>query len=278
MVASIETIEDAIFSVSRQAMLAILRRDSASDRLWAHRLKTIRAHGLTSFNVESPFAKPLEVDNSRLGDYAYKRHILRRLQQPRPSKWMHVELPLDREKLMSDEKYLSDMATVLGYKLMRKLTPIDCAVVAVLLLRLDEHNVTDMLDDMGNHEADAEGMSDFILRSLAEDLVDSHPVMKAALAELRAQVAVMQAEMKEEIRQICQESMANLDAKIQAILEEMREHFDELDTLIRANYAEQAKKTQEILDASRKESEGDPQEQFAAAVERRLRNRDGTKW
>ena len=266
-----EAYENACFTLSQYLFAAVLQRDSQDPESWKRRIKTFEVNGLLSFLVESPVkARPIEVDESRLEDPRYRRHLVRKLRAPRPGKHMSVHVVIDRGRL-TEPQYLADMSKLLAYRWTVKMLPVESPLDKILLLKQDVGTLTRALDTMQMHQSDGKSVAGLIMRMLADDLVDNNETMKAVIARMESEFAVMRAEFSASIRATTEEILAEAKVRFAEIVAQANATADRHIEEIKKEAAESQARTDQVL--AECAADADPEESWRKAMEEAERKR-----
>lgn len=266
-----EAYENALFDLCRILFASILLRDAKADETWSQRIKTFDYNGLLSFLVPSPFAKaPLEVDQSRLEDPRYRRHLVRKLKAPRPGKHASVRVAIKREEL-SNSAYLADICKLLAYKWVSKLLPDTDWTEKLLLLKQDERSLTYALDTMRMHQSDGKRVARLVLRLTAEEILDGNTRMQEVLANMKAETTRVVADVSARIAQINSAMFVEATAAIARITADTGAQCDAYIELIRKDAAAARARTDKVL--AECAPDPDPEASWRRTMEARERER-----
>lgn len=258
----------------------IIREDAASTTSWEKRMKSVKTHGLISFSCESNF-KPaeIEVDSSRLNDPRYRRWLVRKLKAPRPSSIVSHEIRMDRERILNDDEYLGDMAKLLSYKWMRKLSEVDSDIDRLLLLKSTETSLRSALDRLGMHESDAETVAAIVMRTFAEEALDGNETLKRVEAEIRAAGAEALHSFREEMAPLNERVLTDFGRSMDEYLAKVSSDVDEFITAMRARMSVVAASNERALAANAaRDEESEWREMLAASDARRRAARREMSW
>lgn len=221
-----------------QLFSEILRQSATSQKLWPQRMSSFKKHGLTSFYSPTRFPrKEIEVEQSKLDEPRYRRQLIRKLKAPRPSKYDHFELQVDRERLLQDDKYVADISTLFAYKWTNSIKQ-DAAETPwclLVLCHLKPEHLLHCLDNMGMHQVSGQKLAELVLRTTCDSMLDKNEKMKQLLDDLRQKLSVIRAEAEEQIASVAQEhrqqahsTFARLDEELdlsyQSALQSVREN------------------------------------------------------
>lgn len=261
-----------LFQLSKSLFDSILLGASKDDSIWTHRIESFRKLSMLEFLVPSAFKpKPYDIDEEKLEDSRYRRHVIRKLKAPRPSKWSRQFLHID-QKRMEDKKYRADIASILAYRFMLLLTPVSEELHVVLpLLKMSAEEIEYALDALALNTLDSVNMAKLLLERLATRLVDANPTFQKIQSELKSELKAVGEDLRASIKEITDKHRAEFSATLDGILSEVRKHADDAIIGIKERLSESAKRTQEILDEeARYQSENsDPQAAFYKRVKQR---------
>ncbi len=258
----------------------VIRKDASSESAWAKFSKSIKSHGLTTFCCESTF-KPaaLEVDNSRLEDSRYRRTVIRKLKAPRPSATVSHEVRIDRERILVDDHYLADMSKLIAYKWMRKLADVETDLERLLLLKTGEKALRRALDSLGMHESDGETVAGIVMRSFAEEALDSNETLKRVEAEIRAEGARSLHDFRESMAPVTERILSEFSSNIDAHLAKVSAEADEFIAGMRARMSEVAASNEKgLAECSHDDEETEWRKLLAASDARRREARRKMGW
>lgn len=240
--------ENALYDLSRSLFASILQSDATNDSQWRHRIKTFELNGLLSFLVESNHKPaPLKVDQSRLEDARYRRHLAGKLKVPRPSKYVSVRIAIDRDRLAADPSYLADMCKLLAYNWVKKLLLDTNNCDRLLLLKQDERTLRRALDTMRIHESSGHSVAQLLLRLGVDDLLDASDTMKQLLAKMQTETSVIVSEFTTEIRGISGPILERARASFDRIMADTHKSCDEAIEKIRKELAVSIARTDRVL-------------------------------
>ncbi|HEY9869195.1 MAG TPA: hypothetical protein V6D08_08515 [Candidatus Obscuribacterales bacterium] len=266
-----EAYENALFDLSRFLFSAILVRDAADDELWSQRVQTLEHNGLLSFLLPSPFkAAPIEVDESRLEDARYRRHLVRKLKAPRPGKHVSVRVAIKRDEL-SNAAYLADICKLLAYKWVSKLLPDTDWTEKLLLLKQDERILTRALDTMRMHQSDGKRVAQLVMRLTAEEILDGNTRMQEIVSSMKAESARVVADVSARIAQMNSGVLAEATAAIARITADAGRQCDAYLEVIRRDAEAARARTDKVL--SECAPDPDPEASWRRAMEARERER-----
>lgn len=219
---------EQLLTSCRGLFSTILLADAGCDETWTARLETMRKHGLLTVRLPSPFQpQPIEIDQSRLdSDSRYRKRVAKKLAAPRPSKWTYVNLSVDRARFQADETYRSELCHYFAARWIESLVTSD-AVERLVLLKLSPEQLRYCLSELGPHQLSATTVQQYVLRHLAEELVDNNPRFHAIQGELKAACAKVRHETMESVRKITDEFRAERLREMDAADAEVRKRFDD---------------------------------------------------
>lgn len=266
-----------LFPVCEQLFNSVLVRASKDDSLWNHRLESLRKLSMLEFLVPSQFKpKPYDIEEERLEDSRYRRQVIRKLKAPRPGKWSRQFLHIERNR-MDDDKYRSDMASVLAYRFMLLLSPVSEELHVVLpLIKMSVEEIEYALDSLALNTLDSVSVAKLLLTRLANQLVDANPTFQKVQAELKAEFKAVGDELRASLKEIADKHRAEFGAALDSILHDVRKNADETIAGIKQRLGESAKRTQAVLDEEERyqKENSDPQIAFYNAVKKRERSGD----
>lgn len=266
-----------LFQLSQSLFDTILLRASKDDSIWNHRIESFRKLSMLEFLVPSAFKpKPYDIEEDRLEDSRYRRQVIRKLKAPRPSKWSRNFLHIDQTR-MKDEKYRSDIASVLAYRFMLLLTPLSEELHVVLpLLKMSAEEIEYALDALALNTLDSVNMAKLLLQRLANQLVDRNPTFVKVQSKLKLEIKAVGDELRASMKEITDKHRAEFGATLEAILSDVRRTADEAIAGIKERLGESSRRTQEILDeeARYQRENSDPQASFYREVRKRERSGD----
>ncbi len=272
--------EDALFDVLLPVFAEILKRDAVNAELFAKRTARFKVNGLLTFAEPAKIKAPeFTVDNDRLDDPRYRRMVVRKLKAPRPGKWTFHELRIDRIRIENDADYLNAMAKVLAYKWVQKITPVDCEVDALLLMKQNADTVTICLDKFAMHQTDGKTVAACVMRTFCEEALDKNETLNFHLNEIRRVAAEARANLVETMAPINKKLIEDFNARIAEINAQTAADADEYLAGLRARMAETADHAGEVLAESgypNNDVEAEWREQLRKADEKRRAGRK--KW
>lgn len=265
----------------RGLFVSVLRNADSSDASWKARLGTLDVLGLTEFRESSKHKpKPIEFDQSRVDDPAYRRMIVRKLKAPRPGKWVYHKLFIDREKV-SDDHYANQIGTLLAWKFTNiVLSEVESDSATMLLLtKLDVDTLTRCLDRFQRHTLNGESVGHEIVRFSVEKALDTNATLKFHMDEIARVGAEARAKFAAEMQPVIEKTLADFDANMQPMLESVRQDVDTYIEKLRIRSALAAARTQRVLDENAPDP--DPEASFRHSVmmrEREMREERRRNW
>jgi hypothetical protein len=270
---------ERLLTSCRGLFSTILLADAGSDGTWSARLETLRKHGLLTVRMPSPFKPtPVEIDQSKMDDSRYRKRIAKKLAAPRPSRWTFINLRVDRERFQSDETYRSELCHYFAARWVENLLDSD-AVEQLVLVNLNANQLGKVLTQLGPHQISPAALQQYIIRNLAEELVDSNPRFLAIEAELKAACAKVRDETMAAVRKITDDIRAQHLREMDAAAVELNARCDEAIARIRERVQASAARSAEALAEAESKEDVDPEvewQQSVAARERALR--EANRW
>lgn len=242
-----ERCAETFLNLHLNLFVGVLKNAANDEQRWTHRVKTFGYCGLLEFVTASNLKpKPVldDFDTDSNGERIYKiregqieepkvrRRILKKLSAKRPGKWTRHRLEIDRERILRDEKYSRDIATLLAYKWVTHLEPEVLDVLAIHLL--DVAALEHCLDQFNLVKISSENVTDYLLHRLANELLDKNEKFQAVMDTMKAELKVIREETMASIHEICREISeeskirlaiisAEASAKCDAAIAEIRE-------------------------------------------------------
>lgn len=273
--------EDALYEVSFHAFKSILWREAHDPEVWTKRAERLKANGLLTHTTRSTFKpKEIVVESERLDDPRYRRRLIRELKAPRPSKWVHHEIRIDRAKLIEDENYLADMSKLLAYKWTNKLLPVESDLSKLCLLKLDAEFLADCLDKMSMHQSEADAVAALRLRSFCEEALDKNEKYNAMVADIRKAGSEALAKFRSEMELIKRETLDGFGKSTDRILRDVSEKSDSYMRDTRASISATAEHSARVLEenSSHVDPETEWRETLRRADEKRKLERKPLGW
>lgn len=266
---SMDRIAEALLDSSYRLFDGVLTNAAGSDKLWAHRLETFERITLLEFVTPSEIkAKPIDFDQSKLDDARYRRHLIRKLKAPRPSKWVRHKLPIHRDRL-DDDKYRSDIAKVLAYKWVSLLQPFTDNHEMFLLLNAGVEELEYLLDETRLNLVSASWCSRALMRRLTYRLIDENENFKRIEQEIRRVGAEVRKELNSSLEEISIQAMTTFAASSEEILADVNERCDRAIAEIRERSEAASRRAQEALDRHGIDPNEDREATFRQAILRR---------
>lgn len=224
---------ERLLTSCRGLFSTILLADAGSDGTWAMRLETLRKHGLLTVRMPSPFKpKPVEIDQTKMDDPRYRQRMAKKLATPRPSRWTFINLRIDRERFQLDETYRNDLCHYFAARWVENLLNSD-AVEQLVLLNLNANQLGNVLTRLGPHQVSPASLQQYIIRNLAEELVNANPRFLAIQAELKAACAKVRDETMAAVHQITDDIRKQHRREMDASAVELNARCDEAIARIR---------------------------------------------
>lgn len=261
------------------------------EQRWAHRIKTFESCGLLDFHTASTL-KPKPVldqfveteDGERLYVFSeeqldqprWKRGLIRKLKAPRPSKWTRHRLPIHRDKIMNDPKYREDISKVLAYKWVGHIDEPDSMDMMYMQL-MDAAALDHFLDTFRLNDISAEKMNAYLVRRLAEELLDKNEKFQELMARMKSEIAPIREQFAIDIRRICEDAMAQSQPVFDAILAEANARADAAIAEIRARSAASEARYAEVIAEHGIKADEDRQESFRRAVDQKIARRNAAR-
>ena len=247
------------------AMIELIRRDAQTPEVWTHRAARIKIHGLLNFKTPSRHKpKEIVIEQDRMDDVRYRRSLVRKLKAPRPGKWNYHNVDLDRNRLLTDETYLTDMVKVMSYRWVEALLPINDPSDAIVLLKQDAGTLEFCLDRLGPHQVSSWMVAGVMMRRMAEELVDKNELFLAGVASIRKVADEERAKLADCIKQLREETLVNAGKAFDGIAANACAEADEFLVGLHARMAETGASCQKTLDESA--AQGDEETRWRAQL------------
>ncbi len=180
------------FSANFERILTVAVEDEKS---WQGRINSFSNLALLEYLAPSRFMPaPLNVDEERLCDGRYRRHLIARLKAPRPSKWARHRLVIDRDRIITDSVYRAATSHFLASKLMARmglcsenLSKTCSTFTYLVLLKMNVEEFAFCLDNLAPNELDAERVAGILTRRMAYALIDANPSFQALIGRMKSE-------------------------------------------------------------------------------------------
>lgn len=271
----------SLFTVFKPLFDVALVNASSDNLTWDRRIHSFAKLSMLEFLVPSLFTpKPYGIEEEKLEDVRYRRSVIRKLKAPRPSKWSRQFLHIDISKI-HEADYRSEMATILAYRFVLLLSPISEEPYVVLpVAKMSVEELEFALDSLALNTIDSVNLSKLLLNKLANELVENNPTYKKVQADLKAELASVAENLRNEFSEISRKHLTEFSAALDAILGDVRANADEAIAGIKERLATSSKRTQEVLDEAERNSieDRDPQAAFLRQLKIRAEKGDRRPW
>ena len=227
-------VDEALYERHRPLFEIVLTKSAKDEECFEHRVRTFVYHGLLDFFSPHPYKqKPFveqynENENgervytfteNQLAHPAWKRRLLRKLKARRPNMYVRHRLTISRDQIISDAKYVSDIARVLAYGwaglLGGRYSKVDYTILNALM---DENALSHFLDSSGFDNLSAAGMATFLLRRETERFFDKSGKLKDFLLDFETKLSLVGKRSLVELEQIVKDSSTVAKVSLDEVL------------------------------------------------------------
>jgi len=245
--ATMDKYTEALYEAFLVSFSAALSSAAVDDAKWKRLIPSLNDLTLLDFHMPSPFKpEPLNVDESRLDDVRYRRHLIRKLKAPRPGKWVRHKLDIDRRRIV-DGDYREKMAKVLAYRFVQLLLPVDSFEVVLPVIKLGAGDLEYLLQNLRLNDLSARRVSDLLMKRLAHSLIDESEKFQEVSRMIRARGAEARERLTIELYRIRQEVMESFSVKMSEVQAHASRVADQAIDEMRARSAEQSARTAQVL-------------------------------
>ncbi len=202
--ASEKQVNETLYVLHLPLFESLLTQSAINEESFEHRLKTLHYHALLDFYSPTTF-KPKPVLESysegetgertycfaegELDAPAWRRKLIRKLKAPRPS-WTrtHHHLVINREQILSDKKYIEDIAKLLSYKWLNILGYHNEVELAIVREFMDVDALVHFLDYFRLQETSPSGINKFLLRRQINRSYDENEKIKALTTQFQDRI------------------------------------------------------------------------------------------
>lgn len=179
-----QVIEDKLALIFTERFSELLKSRVADKKTFDAMIVLFNKFSLLTLRQPSMFTpKPLELDQSKLDNGAYRRRMAKKLMAPRPGPYVWHTLRIDPARV-NEPEYVHAFADYMARKMISRLSPLSQAE-ACALVQLSGDELLRFFDRHKAFELTADNILNYQLRQFAARALDNNPQYQAACAMIR---------------------------------------------------------------------------------------------